>query len=127
MQRLLVVEDDAALSKVMKFILESHGYEVLPAKSGNEAVDILKIVPVHMIISDLLMSNGDGFFLSDYLKKNHPEIPILICSGYLFESREKLMTGPEDLLSKPLIDKPFNYEDLLKAVQDTLAVRNIRT
>ncbi len=119
-QKVLVVEDDWQLRKVMRFVLESHGYEVVDVSSGNQAIEFLKEAAVGLIITDLKMSDGDGFTLSKYLKENYPATPLLICSGYLFESRHKLMSVSDgNLLDRPLIDKPFNVEDFLQVVQES--------
>jgi DNA-binding response OmpR family regulator len=116
--RLLIVEDDLDLSHCLKFIFESHGYEVLQAPDSSTGIKILENIPVSLIISDIQMKHEYGFKLFNYLEKHHPHTPLIICSGYIFEFREQLLAAT--IMDKTLIDKPFNFLSLLEEVKTLL-------
>lgn len=104
--RLLVVDDDATLRKVLVEVLSSYKYETEEAEDGFEAgVKILKFKP-DIIILDLLMPGMDGFQVCTYLK-NDPKtsgIKILALTGYdTEENRERIMkAGADEYLTKPV-------------------------
>ena len=56
----LAVDDDAVARELLQTILESHGYQVLTATGGKEALGILQAVPVDLVMSDLVMPGMDG-------------------------------------------------------------------
>ena len=89
------------------------------AKDGLEAVELLKEIPVDVVITDIKMPEMDGLSLAKHIHENYPGITVIIISGFSdFEYAQKAIRyNVKDYLLKPLVDKTLI--DLL----DTLAAR----
>jgi DNA-binding NtrC family response regulator len=114
---ILVVEDDKELRHLFCTILRKNGYTCLEAENANIALDILQNRYIDLIISDLILPDGDGYTLYESLKKINSQVPFIITSGYSKEKEElkKLISEGINFLRKP-----FSSEDLLNAVFTTL-------
>ena len=118
-QWVLVVDDEAIVRAPLRRILEGHGYRVLTAAEGQEALTVLDQhrPEVKAVITDLMMPGMDGLELARRLRRSDPGLPILAMTG---------LTQPESMkelaaLSLPiLLRKPFTLETLLRAVHQVL-------
>ncbi|HVJ16855.1 MAG TPA: PAS domain-containing protein [Polyangiaceae bacterium] len=83
-ETVLVVEDDALLRSVAVRILREHGYEVLEARSGREALDVVRVHAgtLHLLLTDVVMPNMNGVELARRLTELRPGLPVLYTSGY---------------------------------------------
>lgn len=111
----LVVEDDPAIRRLVRMVLEREGYVVESASDGVEAVLKLGLVDYDVIILDLMMPRLDGFAFIDTLSKNAPDRlkKIIVTSAASPAIIRTRMNGkPFDVLPKP-----FNIQDLVKRVQ----------
>ncbi|SCY75654.1 response regulator transcription factor [Alkaliphilus peptidifermentans] len=104
MVNILVVEDDKNLQKLMVAVLKQHGYQVLSAKDGLEALDILDTSHVDLIISDIMMPNMDGYDLTDALRKSNYNLPILMVTAKetLDDKKKGFIVGTDDYMVKPI-------------------------
>lgn len=118
-KKILVVEDEPHIVKLVSFILESNGYEVIQAFVGAEGIEKAKSEKPHLIVLDVMMPGMDGFEVARKLT-NDPAtnfIPILMLSSKAqFEDK---MTGI-DSGAMDYITKPFEKEDLLEKVKECL-------
>jgi two-component system cell cycle sensor histidine kinase/response regulator CckA len=118
----LVVDDEALIRAVAKRILERHGYRVLLAEHGGEAVELVRTSAerVQAVICDVSMPVMDGPATVAALRKLRPTLPIIVSSGYVGdEGASKLLgTGVEHFISKP-----FTSETLLTALHSVIGVR----
>lgn len=114
---ILVVEDDHALLNGISDLLDISGYSVLQARNGLEALKVLNNSSLpDLIISDIFMPKMDGYKLLESVRAN-PEwvsIPVifLTAKGEKQDIRDGKIRGVDDY-----IPKPFDYEDLLAAVE----------
>jgi len=111
----LVVEDDAAIRRLVKMVLEREGYRVEVASDGLEAVLKLGVMEYAAIILDLMMPNLDGFVLIETLATNDPiRLRRIIVTSAASPSviRERMKGSPFDLLPKP-----FDIGDLTRVVR----------
>ncbi len=100
----LLVEDDPDVRKIVRRQLTDLGYPVLEAENGPEAVSMIENVPdIAVVLSDIVMPGGmDGWELARFIKKNRPEIRIVLMSGYAYGCSEKDNEDPElSMLNKP--------------------------
>jgi CheY-like chemotaxis protein len=99
---ILVVEDEVFVRMFLTEALRDVGYKVLEAFNGDEAVEILVSgAHVDLVLSDVRMPGSvDGLELLAYVRKNFPDLPVLLCSGHLDPS-EALQRGANHFLSKP--------------------------
>ncbi|MCC5911041.1 MAG: response regulator transcription factor [Clostridiaceae bacterium] len=104
MVNILVVEDDKNLQKLMMAVLKQHGYHLLGAKDGLEALEVLDTSHVDLIISDIMMPNMDGYTLTDALRKSNYNLPILMVTAKetLNDKKKGFLVGTDDYMVKPI-------------------------
>lgn len=104
MVNILVVEDDKNLQKLMMAVLKQNGYNVLNAKDGVEALEILDKSHVDLIITDIMMPNMDGYNLTKVLRESNYNLPILMITAKetLEDKRKGFLVGTDDYMVKPV-------------------------
>src|SRR3989338_7355885 len=114
-KQVLLVDDDNNVSQMLKLLLETRGYEVEIAHSGQDAFRKINS-GVDIILLDLILPDLDGFEVCRRFKQNRESrhIPIIILSAkYLFEDKvEGLYLGADDYLTKP-----FEHEELVARME----------
>jgi CheY-like chemotaxis protein len=117
-ERVLVVEDDAALRKAAVRILETAGYRVLEASDGEEAIEKMDDpgTELDLIITDVVMPRRGGFAVLAHARRRFPNTRVLLTSGYLDGS------GGSEVIAgdSPLLWKPYTRSSLLQAAHDVL-------
>ncbi|EAR07992.1 sigma-54-dependent transcriptional regulator [Reinekea blandensis] len=100
---ILIVEDDANLREAVVDTIALHGYRVTEADSGETAVLKLKESNFDFIVSDVSMPGMSGHDLLDYVRQNHPQIPMLLVTAYAAVDRavDAMQKGAVDYLVKP--------------------------
>jgi len=114
----LVVEDDAMVRMPIAEYLRDCGYDVLEAGDAAEAMAALHAAGrVSVVFSDVRMPGPmDGFALARWLQKNHPDIPVLLTSGY--NSSRSL--SADVAKGVKLIEKPYSQAHVARRIQDLL-------
>ena len=116
-ETLLVVDDDPMVRDLEAKILRLHGYTVMEAKDGKEALRLAgKAVAIHLLITDFSMPEVDGLELSRRFREIHPKIPVLMVSGSL----PLINTSTGDLDRFETLAKPFRFAELLDKVRRLL-------
>ncbi len=117
--RLLFVDDEEGLHRAMVHLLPE--MEVLMATSGQAALQILnQVSDVDVILSDLMMPNGDGRWLFAALKSHHPDLVervIFTSGGALYETLERFVASSE----RPYLNKPFEPVELRQQISKLMA------
>jgi DNA-binding response OmpR family regulator len=115
-KRALVVDDDDHIRELLQTLLETSGFEVDTVRDGIDAIELKK--DYHVILLDMKMPIFDAARLTDYWKMTDPGIlnRVILLSGY---SR---LTSDRDFGTFASIAKPFDYRELLTAVDE--CVRN---
>lgn len=112
----LLVDDDADLTKVLKFRIESEGYEFMSVKDGKELLDILKIKRPDIILLDIMLPNMDGYSALREMRKNeaYADIPVIVLSA-----KEKKKLGDLFALEKVafFVEKPFDAKELMDKIK----------
>jgi len=80
-QTVLVVDDDWAIRKFVKMLLESEGYDLLTADGAASAMELYDHSPVALLLTDVVMPNIDGPKLADLLLQREPQLRVLFMSG----------------------------------------------
>jgi PAS domain S-box-containing protein len=105
-ERILLVDDEAPIAKMLQLILERLGYQVTIRTSSTDALEVFRFNPstFDLLISDRGMPNMTGEQLARELISIRPEIPIIICSGFSDENDEKhaRAIGVKGFLKKPV-------------------------
>lgn len=83
MKKILVVDDETYVRTAVALVLNDKGFETLEADNGASAYDLAVTERPDLIISDVMMDNGNGFLLSELLRKEErtAEIPIILMTG----------------------------------------------
>ncbi len=118
--RILVVDDEPEIAKLMCDMLESVGYEVAIAESGAVALALLEMARFDAIVSDLRMPDMDGSTLWQEVVLRHATL----AHRMLFVTGDTLSPDARDFLRKarcPGLDKPFSKSDLLARMAEILA------
>ena len=104
MFKILVVEDNKNLRKLMITYLKRNNYETLEAGDGEEALDIIDKNHVDLIVSDVMMPNIDGYELTKQLRQANYMLPILMVTAKetLDDKREGFLGGVDDYMVKPI-------------------------
>jgi signal transduction histidine kinase/CheY-like chemotaxis protein len=118
-ERLLVLEDDADVRRLAVSILESLGYDVLQAQSGEAALQALKRSGrVDLLLSDVVLSGGmSGPQVASLAKSWYPAMKILFMSGHAEDAIRRQTTQNGGI---ELINKPFRRRDLAQKVRAAL-------
>lgn len=119
--RLLLVDDDPGLLKLLGMRLVSEGYSVVTAESGPEALRVLGREKVDLVISDLRMDEMDGLQLFSEIQKGQPGMPVIILTahGSIPDAVAATQQGVFSFLTKP-VDKDALY----KAIDEALEQRS---
>lgn len=122
MSTILLVEDETLLREGIQEILEAHGYVVIGAADGVEALEWLGQATVSLIVTDLLMPNMNGVEFIKYVRADYPQTPVIVISG----SNGTAMTrmGIESIQvpgATASITKPFKAVELVALIQKVLA------
>jgi DNA-binding response OmpR family regulator len=110
MTRVLIVDDDINLSRLLRTILRTAGYEVVTAVSGQQALGALEDQTMDLVLLDLSMPVMDGRTVFREMRSRGVETPVLIASAFGARSAQ-LELGAEGF-----IEKPFDPEQLLDTV-----------
>jgi DNA-binding response OmpR family regulator len=104
MFKILVVDDNEAIRKLIATYLLRDGYQVFLASDGIEALDILDSEHVDLMIADIMMPNMDGYTLTQELRTARYYFPILMITakGSIEDKKKGFMSGTDDYMVKPI-------------------------
>lgn len=103
-RRVLVVDDDAVVGQSINRVLAGRGFLVTEAASGKDALEELERRPYDLVFTDLRMPGMCGLDMAARLKKSHPDLSVVVVTGYGTEASETLARelGVAGYLRKPL-------------------------
>ncbi len=122
---ILVVDDEAAVRSVVRRTLERHGYRVVLAAEGSEALALWKerASEIRAVITDLMMPGVEGPALIRALRRSAPQVPILGMTGL---AERTGVQGLDSLDLPALLTKPFVGTELLTKLQELITGRQTR-
>jgi two-component system, NtrC family, response regulator AtoC len=102
-QRVLVVDDEAKMRRVLEIMLQRMGHEVTCAADGAEALQLMKTAPANLVISDLRMPGMSGTELLQTLREQGSEVPVIIMTAYgtIESAVEAMKLGACDYIIRP--------------------------
>ncbi len=111
----LVVDDEPNVCRLVQRVLERHGYRVLPAANGGEALTLLTRhrAEVRAVVTDLMMPGMQGPTLIQALRRLDPGLPIIAMTGLIEPAKTREL---ESLGLAAMLPKPFDPDDLLRAL-----------
>lgn len=104
MFNILVVEDDKHINEIYCSTLRDNSFNVFSAFDGAQALEIIADTPMDLVISDIMMPEMDGYELTEQLRTDYPEMPILMISAKEdFEDKQRgFLVGTDDYMVKPV-------------------------
>jgi len=118
MSEILVVEDDLQQRSEIETALLHAGHRVDGASGGNEGLVRLRGKRYDLLLTDLMMEQGTGFEVLEWVHENAPGLPVVICSSYA--KGENLKTFLTTQFYR-IVRKPVRMEDLVEQVRELLA------
>jgi DNA-binding response OmpR family regulator len=121
MIRILYVEDEPALGKIVKESLQSRNYEVIMAEDGLSALKIFPNSQVDICVLDIMLPKMDGYTLASSIRKLSPQMPILFLTAksQVDDVLKGFQSGGNDYLKKP-----FSLEELIVRIENLLSLTN---
>jgi len=118
--RILVVDDEAPVRSMIASTLERQGYDVQLACSGNEALEILELNAFDLVLTDLVMQDGNGINLLERIRGQQPQLPVVMVTAIhdIGVAIDSMRRGAYDYLLKP-----FERENLVNIVERALEHR----
>jgi DNA-binding response OmpR family regulator len=121
--KLLVVDDDPEITSSFEAILRSEGYEVVTAKDGREALELVRQAPFDLVLLDLLLPDMDGWAILQQIRDIRPSSRVVIlCADVDAEGTiEAFRLGAVDVLLKPPdVDKLLRFlDEVTRREEDT--------
>ncbi|MBN8749257.1 Transcriptional regulatory protein GlrR [Xylophilus ampelinus] len=117
--RILVVDDDADLLRLLSLRLQGAGYQVTAVTSAESALTQLEIEHPRLVLSDVKLPGRDGLQLFDEIRKRHPTLPVILLTahGTIPDAVEATARGVFTYLTKP-----YEARELLDKIQQALAL-----
>ena len=113
--KILIVEDDQTISKLIAASLSISGYESVPCFDGNEAVHMVRNEEFDLILLDIMLPGLDGFQVMEKIRETGTPVIFLTAMGDVSDRVKGLKSGAEDY-----IVKPFEPLELLARIEIVL-------
>jgi CheY-like chemotaxis protein len=120
---ILLVEDESVVREITRDVLEQAGYSVLEACGPEEAIQVAANpdLPIHLLLTDLVMRGMDGLALAAQLRRLHPELITILMSGY---AAADVLGGLAGSVITTYIQKPFTVDTLCSQLSRAIAARS---
>jgi CheY-like chemotaxis protein len=111
--RILIVDDEPFVRDLLEKVLRRGGHEVVATANAAEALEKLRTSRFDLVLTDVVMPGMDGFDLLRRVKTSHPEIKVIVLTGYARTQSisDFLLHGADDYLAKP-----FQVHELVASV-----------
>ncbi len=116
--KMLVAEGNPAVREFIVRSVQTMGCSVVGVTDGQQALDVLAREKFDVLVTDIVMPNVDGIALALKAVRVHPDLKIVMISGY---AQERMRAHNMDALAHRIIAKPFSLEEICQAVRDALA------
>ena len=120
MARVLVIDDDEMARTLVKRILVGVGHQVEEALDGAEGLQLFGKSPPDLVLTDINMPGLDGHDVIEAILELHAEVPIIAISGGGATAKDELLEKASALGAVEIIMKPFEFGQLVGAVERAL-------
>lgn len=116
-KHILVVDDEEVITDILSKFLEIERFKAEIAHNGEDALQILKQMHIHAVITDIMMPGMNGFDLLVEIKENYPKIPVIMITGHSgsYEPKKVIEAGADGYFAKP-----FKNTELMFTLQNVL-------
>jgi len=120
MPKILIIDDDPDMRALLQETLAGAGHQIFTAADGNEALNIQRRTPVHLVITDIFMPGKEGLHTIQDFRADFPNVPIIAMSGRSEYSSEALSIAKQ-MGARNIFRKPFKLDDMVAAVWEIFA------
>jgi YesN/AraC family two-component response regulator len=121
MVKILIIDDEAPIRKMLKKVLEKNNFEVVDAQNGNQGIILFKEHHPDLVITDLIMPEKEGLETIRELKKINPDVEIIAISGGGSADPKIYLKIASNLGAIHTFTKPVDNEILLSKIKELLA------
>lgn len=120
MTRILVVDDNPIIQRMLAYVVEAQGYEAVRARDGVDALKRLEEKPFDLVISDIKMPEMDGLALLNHIRSSSATatIPVLLLTARL-DAYQEISANTDDRTA--FLTKPLASSELVSALSEMLA------
>ena len=115
---ILVVDDELLIRDLLYDFFLDQGWDISVAEDGQKALRILEDKKIDLLLTDIKMPQMDGIDLTALVKKEYPDMPVIIMTGY--PSVDSAVSALRQKVADYII-KPFNINQLYKTIKKELA------
>lgn len=115
--KILYVEDEVFLAKIVKESLESRGYEVMMEMDGADAITQFNKCDPDICVLDIMLPNKDGFAIAEEIRETNPGIPIIFLTA---KTQTTDLVKGFNMGANDYIRKPFSMEELIVRIENAL-------
>jgi PleD family two-component response regulator len=107
--KILVVDDEEPMRKLIATLLSPKGHQCLTANNGREALDKMVETRVDALITDIVMPEMDGITLTKELSKQYQNLPVMVMTGYTeeYSAETAIASGAREFIKKPFSGSEF--------------------
>lgn len=118
--KILVVDDDPYILMSLEFLMKKNGYEVMVARNGTEALELVDKQIPHLVLLDIMMPDVDGYEICKYIKSSTSlkNTKVVFMSA---KTKESDIKKGYDMGAALYVTKPFSTRELVKQIKDLLA------
>lgn len=115
----LIVDDEPDMCWALEHILGKNGLASKKAFTGSEALDLMEGNRFRVAFLDAKLPDMEGMELAGQIRKRDPAVRIMMISGYFYRDDDAVQKAVAKGLINGFIGKPFNHDEILKAVETT--------
>jgi len=118
--RILVIDDEDSVRKILYQMLKAKGYQVVVASSGEEGIERFREESFDLVFTDLGMPKMSGWEVGRALKGIDPKVPVALITGWGVElNKDKMKESGIDLV----VSKPFNFDQVVRLVSEAMELK----
>jgi len=123
MARIIVIDDQEPIRRIVRRALEQEGHEVLDASEGEMGMRLLERHAADVVITDIFMPGQDGILTLRQIRKQFPAVKVIVISGGDSSGLLDLRHDAELLGAVKSLQKPFTAAELVQTVREVLSDR----
>ena len=123
MARIIVIDDQEPIRRIVRRALEQQGHEVLDASEGEMGMRLLERHAADVVITDIFMPGQDGILTLRQIRKQFPAVKVIVISGGDSSGLLDLRHDAELLGAVKSLQKPFTAAELVQTVREVLSDR----
>jgi len=121
-KKILIVDDESSIRDALSKVLHAEGYEIVSAKSGEEAIEKFQSEKIDLLLLDLGLPVKDGWDMLAWLAGVNPLLPVIIITGRFKQRELAEKAGADHLMDKPL-DVPRLLEAICELINEPMQSR----